>query len=278
MTESAGWAAAELEAAMTVAPRPDAAAFFDVDNTMMRGASIYYFARGLAARRYFTAGDLARFALKQLRFRLLANEHSGDIAQTREAALAFVEGWRVDDVSRLSEEIFDELMADKIWSGTRALADLHLAAGERVWLVTAAPVELGTVIATRLGLTGALGTVAEIRDGRYTGRLVGELLHGPAKATAIRALAATKGLDLHQCTAYSDSINDVPMLSSVGRGVAVNPDSALRRVAKENGWEIRDFRTGRKAAKVAVPMALGAGVIAGAVLGGVAIGRRRKPL
>jgi HAD superfamily hydrolase (TIGR01490 family) len=276
MAESAGWAAAELEAALAVPSRPDSAGFFDVDNTMMQGASIYYLARGLAARRYFTTGDLLRMVWKQLRFRLIAAEHSGDIAHTREAALAFVAGWKVEDVARLSEEIFDELMADKIWSGTRALADLHLAAGERVWLVTAAPVELGTVIAKRLGLTGCLGTVAEIRDGHYTGRLVGDMLHGPAKAVAIKALAAAEGLDLAKCAAYSDSINDVPMLSIVGRAVAVNPDSALRREAKQNGWEIRDFRTGRKAAKVAVPIALGAGVVTGAVIGGVAINRRRR--
>jgi HAD superfamily hydrolase (TIGR01490 family) len=278
MAETAGWAAAELEAALVVPPKVDSAAFFDVDNTMMQGASIYYFARGLAKRRYFTTGDLARMVWKQLRFRLMAAEHSGDIASTREAALAFIAGWKVEDVARLSEEIFDELMADKIWSGTRALADLHLAAGERVWLVTAAPVELGTVIASRLGLTGALGTVAQVRDGHYTGKLVGDMLHGPAKAVAIKALAAAEGLDLTKCTAYSDSINDIPMLSTVGNAVAVNPDSALRRTAKQNGWEIRDFRTGRKAAKVAVPVALGAGVLAGAVLGGVAISRRKRSL
>jgi HAD superfamily hydrolase (TIGR01490 family) len=276
MAETAGWAAAELEAAMIVPHQPHAAAFFDVDNTMMQGASIYYFARGLAKRRYFTSTDLARFALRQLRFRLIASEHSGDIAQARQAALAFIEGWKVEDVARLSEEIFDELMADKIWSGTRALADLHLAAGERVWLVTAAPVELGTVIASRLGLTGALGTVAQIHDGHYTGKLVGDMLHGPHKATAIHALAAAEGLDLSRCAAYSDSVNDVPMLSAVGRAVAVNPDSALRRTARENGWEIRDFRTSRKAAKAAVPMAIGAGLVAGAVAGGIALNRKRR--
>jgi HAD superfamily hydrolase (TIGR01490 family) len=276
MAETAGWAAAELEAAMIVTHQPHAAAFFDVDNTMMQGASIYYFARGLAKRRYFTSTDLARFALRQLRFRLIASEHSGDIAQARQAALAFIEGWKVEDVARLSEEIFDELMADKIWSGTRALADLHLAAGERVWLVTAAPVELGTVIASRLGLTGALGTVAQIHDGHYTGKLVGDMLHGPHKATAIHALAAAEGLDLSRCAAYSDSVNDVPMLSAVGRAVAVNPDSALRRTARENGWEIRDFRTSRKAAKAAVPMAIGAGLVAGAVAGGIALNRKRR--
>ncbi len=267
-------AAAEVEAALAVPPDPAAAAFFDVDNTMMQGASIYWFARGLAARKYFTTGDLARVAWQQLRFRLLAREHEEDMSQAREAALAFVAGWRVEDMERLCEEIFDELMAERIWSGTRALAQLHLDAGQRVWLVTAAPVELGRLIARRLGLTGALGTVAEVRNGIYTGRLVGDLLHGEAKAVALRRLAEAESLDLARCTAYSDSANDVPMLSTVGHAVAVNPDSALRRTAREKGWEIRDFRTGRKAARIAVPAALAAGVAVGAVTATVAVRRR----
>jgi hypothetical protein len=66
------------------------------------------------------------------------------------------------------------------------------------------------------------------------------------------------------------------MLSTVGRAVAVNPDNALRRTARENGWEIRDFRTGRKAAKAAVPVAIGAGLVAGAVAGGIALNRKRR--
>ena len=271
---TAGYAVAELEDALVPPSDPGAAGFFDVDNTMMRGASIYYFARGLAARKYFTTGDLVRFGLQQLRFRVLANEHGGDMTRAKETALAFVAGRPADDIRRLSEEIFDEFMASRIWSGTHALARLHLDAGQRVWLVTAAPVDLGAVIARRLGLTGAIGTVAEIEDGVYTGRLVGDLMHGPAKAAAILDLAEREGLDLSQCSAYSDSVNDLPMLAAVGRAVAVNPDSALRRVARERGWEIRDFRTGRKAAKIAVPAAVGAGAVAGAVAATIALNRR----
>jgi HAD superfamily hydrolase (TIGR01490 family) len=276
ITTAAGWAAAEVEAALTVPADPTAAAFFDVDNTMMQGASIYYFARGLARRKYVTTGDMMRFAWKQLKFRVVAAEHGGDVTAAKAAALAFVEGWKVEELERLSEEIFDELMADRIWSGTHALARLHLDAGQRVWLVTAAPVELGRIIAQRLGLTGALGTVAEIRDGEYTGRLVGDMLHGPAKADAITALAKAEGLDLERCSAYSDSVNDTPMLSLVGHAVAVNPDSALRREARRRGWELRDFRTGRKAAKVAVPAALGTSVLAGVAVAGLALHRRRR--
>jgi HAD superfamily hydrolase (TIGR01490 family) len=270
-----GWAAADLD--LNLAPTPDrtAAAFFDVDNTMMQGASIYWFARGLAARKYFTTGDLIRFGWQQMRFRVLAREHAGSMSQAREAALAFVEGWAVADIERLADEIFDELMEPRIWAGTRALAQLHLDAGQRVWLVSAAPVEIGRVIAARMGLTGAIGTVAEIRDGVYTGRLVGELMHGPAKAEAVRQLAAVEGLDLARCTAYSDSSNDLPMLSEVGHPVAVNPDPALLRLARQHGWEVRDFRAGRRAARIAVPSTVAAGLAAGAVT--AALSRRRRP-
>lgn len=273
--DQAGWATAELEATLVTPPDPTAAAFFDVDNTMMRGASIYYFARGLAARKFFSVGELLRFGLQQLRFRLMAAENPADVAQAKEMALAFVEGWKVADLKRLAEEIFDELMAERIWSGTRALADLHLAAGQQVWLITAAPVELGEVIARRLGLTGALGTRAERNGDLYTGRLIGDLLHGPAKVDAIKALAEDLGLDLSRCAAYSDSANDLPMLSAVGIPVAVNPDRTLRNEARRRGWDIRDFRTGRKAAKVIVPAALGVGAVTGAVITAVALRRRR---
>ena len=87
-------------------------------------------------------------------------------------------------------------------------------------------------------MTGALGTVAETIDGKYTGLLVGDVLHGEAKAHAVQELAAREGLDLAHCSAYSDSINDIPMLSLVGNAVAVNPDSALRAEARDRpcGW------------------------------------------
>jgi len=277
--EQAGAAAAavaEVEASLAIPADPLVAAFFDVDNTMMQGASIYHFARGLAARDFFTWRDLAAFAWKQVAFRLRGVEDPEHMEEAKQAALAFVAGHGVDEVVALGEEIYDELMADRIWSGTRALAQLHLDAGQRVWLVTAAPAELASLLARRLGLTGALGTVSEIKDGVYTGRLVGEPLHGPAKAEAIRALAEQEGLDLTQCSAYSDSANDLPMLTAVGHPVAVNPDGRLRKVARQEGWEVRDFRTGRKAARIGVPAAAGAGAIAGGVAVGLAMHRRNN--
>ncbi|TWF94910.1 HAD superfamily hydrolase (TIGR01490 family) [Saccharopolyspora dendranthemae] len=274
--EAAVAAASVQDGTLTTPPDLTAAAFFDVDNTMMMGASLFHFARGLAARKFFNPGDLAGFAWQQLKFRIGGRENPQDIQASREQALSFVAGRSVEELVNLSEEIYDELMADRIWAGTRALAQMHLDAGQRVWLVTATPVELASIIARRLGLTGALGTVSESEDGIYTGRLVGEMLHGRAKAHAVRAIAASEGLDLRRCTAYSDSANDIPMLSVVGTAVAVNPDQRLREIARARSWEVRDFRTGRKAVRIGFNSMLGAGAAAGAVAAGMAYRRRDR--
>jgi HAD superfamily hydrolase (TIGR01490 family) len=260
-------AAAEVESSLTVPPDLETAAFFDVDNTIMQGASIFHLARGLHRRDFFGTREILGAAWKQAWFRLVGVEDPDHVADARTSALAFIAGHRVAELEELSEEIFDEGMAHRIWPGTRALAQLHLDQGQRVWLVTAAPVEIARIIARRLGLTGALGTVSEQVDGVYTGRLVGQMMHGPAKAEAVAALAAREGLDLGRCSAYSDSFNDLPMLTLVGDPVVINPDHRLREHARERGWRVRDYRTGRKAARAG----LAAAGLAGAVTGGLAV-------
>ncbi|MGW2705026.1 HAD family hydrolase [Streptomyces sp. NPDC001340] len=268
--------AAEQEPEFPVIGDDRAAAFFDLDNTVMQGAALFHFGRGLYKRKFFETRDLARFAWQQAWFRLAGVEDPEHMQDARDSALSIVKGHRVAELETIGEEIYDEYMADRIWPGTRALAQAHLDAGQKVWLVTAAPVEIAQVISRRLGLTGALGTVAESVDGVYTGKLVGEPLHGPAKAEAVRALAAAEGLDLSRCAAYSDSHNDIPMLSLVGHPYAINPDTKLRRHAREKDWRLRDYRTGRKAAKVGIPAAAGVGAVAGGTAAAIALSRRRR--
>jgi len=269
-------AAAEVEVALATPSDPGTAAFFDVDNTIMQGASIFHLARGLHRRKFFSTREILGAAYKQAYFRFVGVEDPEHVADARNSALAFIKGHPVTELEELSEEIFDEAMAARIWPGTRALAQAHIDAGQQVWLVTAAPVEIARVIARRLGLTGALGTVAEHVDGVYTGRLVGEMLHGPAKAVAVRALAAREGLDLARCSAYSDSANDLPLLSLVGDPCAINPDPQLRAHARSAGWRVRDYRTGRKAARAGmVATALG-GAAAGALAAGAAVRNRGR--
>ena len=269
-------AVAEVETALTTPTDPTAAAFFDVDNTLMQGASIFHLARGLHRREFFTTRQILGAAWKQAYFRFVGVEDPDHVAEARASALGFIAGHTVAELEALAEEIFDEAMAHRIWPGTRALAQLQLDRGQRVWLVTAAPVEIARIIARRLGLTGALGTVAEHVEGVYTGRLVGDLLHGPAKAEAIKALAAREGLDLAACAAYSDSVNDLPMLRLVGHPCAINPDNRLRAVARREGWQVRDYRTGRKAARAGLVAGAVAGGLSGAAAAGLALRQRRR--
>nr|WP_228500507.1 HAD-IB family hydrolase [Nocardioides agariphilus] len=275
MAGEAAAAEADLEIALATPADPEAAAFFDVDNTLMQGASIFHLARGLYRRRFFTTREIASAAWKQAKFRIVGSEDPDHVADAQASALAFIEGHTVLELEQLGEEIFDEAMAARIWPGTRALAQLHLDQGQRVWLVTAAPVEIAGIIARRLGLTGALGTVAEHVDGVYTGRLVGGMLHGPAKAEAVAALAEREGLDLARCSAYSDSANDLPMLSIVGHAFAINPDVRLRAHARREGWRVYDYRTGRKAARAGLLTGTVAGGVAGAVAAALAVRGKR---
>lgn len=226
-----------------------AAAFFDVDNTLIQGSSIVLFAMGLFKRRFFRVREILPIAWKQLKYRLSGSENAADVAAGRVQALEFIKGRRVDELVDICEEIVATQMQHRAYPGTRELAQMHLDAGHQVWLVSATPVQIAQLLAKRFGFTGALGTVAEVEDGRFTGRLVGDILHGPGKKHAVAALAAVEKLDLKRCTAYSDSANDVPMLSMVGTAVAINPDRRLKKLATQRGWLVRDYRSVRKAVR-----------------------------
>jgi len=122
-------------------------------------------------------------------------------------------------------------------------AKAHLADGHEVWLVTATPTLIADVIVEGIGVTGALGTGVELTDdGRFTGEILGDLMHGAAKARAAADFAAARGIALADCSAYSDSANDIPLLESVGHPVAVNPDKRLAAVAAERGWPVIEVR------------------------------------
>jgi HAD superfamily hydrolase (TIGR01490 family) len=267
------WETAENPAGTPDRPDPRAAAFFDIDNTLIHGASMFHWARGLAKHKYLTRGQILDFVWKQTRFIVVGKESHEDMRDITQEALGLVAGRNQAELVTLTREIFDEYMIDRFWPGTVALAQGHIDAGQRVWLVSAAPVELAELIAEHLGLSGALGTVSEQVHGVYTGRLVGKPLHGEAKAQAVQELAAREGLDLSLCAAYSDSANDIPLLSLVGTPVAVNPDRALRQHARRNGWTVRDYRTTRRVVKITAPAVGAAGLVTGIAVGAVAARR-----
>ena len=253
------------------------AVFFDVDKTLLPGSSMYLFARGLYRRGFYELRDIAGFAFGQLVFRLTGAEGRKGMEAAREQALAFVEGKRRDDLTQIGHDIVVEVIGPRIYPGMRRVIDEHRERGDLTYLVTAAPRELAQGIATYLGMDGALGTEAELVDGTYTGRLLGPVLHGPAKLDAVVRLADEEGFDLRQSSAYSDSVNDRPLLEGVGRPVAVNPDRYLRELATERGWPVQDFRTRRRLWLVWLPTGMAAGVTtAAAAVTGRRLARRKR--
>lgn len=222
-----------------------AAAFFDVDNTIIRGASSYHLARELYRRDFFRLRDIVYFAGHSFYYSLFG-ENRARIDDVRERALWIIEGHTVAEIVAIADEVYDEVFANRVFPGARSLLEAHLRQGNQVWIITAAPREIGELVARRLGATGALGTVAEERDGIYTGRLVGDMLLGEHKAAAVRVIAEREEMAMADCFAYGDSVNDIPVLSSVGHPCAINPDPRLRLHAAEVGWPVRDFRRRRR--------------------------------
>jgi HAD superfamily hydrolase (TIGR01490 family) len=218
-----------------------AAAFFDVDNTILRGSSSFLFGKSAFERKFFSRKDFWRFAWHQFRF-IWRGENNNVLATLKDRALSLVAGHRAKDLKDLVDEVYEKHIRLKLWPETVRLAKDHITEGREVWLVTAAPQELGDVIAKRLGLTGAIGTKVERKNGILTGQLVGKPIHGPTKRVAIKELAKTRNLSLKKSYAYSDSHNDLPMLTAVGHPVAVNPDKILTRYAKAADWPIYDFK------------------------------------
>lgn len=220
-------------------PRPTPerrAAFFGLD-TLIPGSSLYLLAQGLHSRHFYGRADLAGFAWQRLVFR--AGTPAGG---PRDAALSFVAGKHRPELRALAREIADERIVPTVYPDLAELIEAHRAEGDLTFVATAAPAELAEIVAEGLGMTGGLGSTAEVDDDeRYSGRL-GTLLQGAAKAGAVELHAAHAGIDLSASVAYSDSINDLPLLELVGRAEVVNPDRQLRKVAQRRGWRVHDVR------------------------------------
>jgi phosphoserine phosphatase len=127
-------------------------------------------------------------------------------------------------------------------------------------------------------MDGVVGTRAEVVGGLYTGRILGELCHGEEKARRVAELASQRGIELNRSFAYSDSMNDLPMLRLVGFPVAMNPDGGLRQIARREGWQRLDLRTARRRTLLA-SWAGGVAAAAGATgyVVGYLVGRSREP-
>ena len=245
------------------------AAFFDLDKTVIDRASIAAFGRPFRRGGLITRRVVARAITSQLVYLHLGADEER-LAKVREAMLQLTKGWERDRVRQIVREALLETIEPIIYAEALELFEQHRQAGDRIYLVSASPEEIVLPLAELLGVDGAISSRGELdQDGRYTGTMA-FYAYGAQKAEAMRSLAARNGIDLAASTAYSDSATDVPMLEAVGHPVVVNPDRALGRIARERGWEVRQFvkpvrlrdRVSRTTPMVTTTLALaGAGVL-----------------
>lgn len=217
-----------------------AAAFFDLDRTLLRRSSALALAGSFRQRGIISRRQMLRAAAWQLLFVARGASHEA-VRRGAEEGLRVLEGHTPDDLRELVAEALEPVLRPLVYAEPLQLVQQHRARGEPVYIVSATLQEIVDAIAEDLGFDGALGTVCEVEDGRYTGRAV-RALHAEAKADCVRAVAEREGFDLAECTAYSDSHTDIPFLEIVGHPVAVNPDRGLRRIAASRGWPVLEFR------------------------------------
>lgn len=216
------------------------AAFFDLDRTLISGASAFPFAVEAWRAGLVTNREIARWGVAALTFLLMGDKGEDVSDNARSEFLSKVAGVSVDQLDSVAREMLPKLVND-IRPESKKLLAMHHDAGRETWIVSASPQKIVEPLAHALGMDGAIGTQGKVVDGHYTAELEGPFVYGDGKAVAIRALAETRGYDLEKSYAYSDSISDLPMLEAVGHPVAVNPDGELERIAYERGWPIVIF-------------------------------------
>lgn len=249
------------------------AAFFDLDRTLMAGASAYHFARAAYRAGMISRRQIASDAYQHLRFRLRGS--TDELADTlRDRILSSIEGRSVAQLARLAPEIMAGLLP-RIYPQMLEVVRWHQDNGRPTYIATAAWQEATDLLSLILAMEGGIATRAEIVDGVYTGKLAGPFTYGEGKAQAVREFAAQNEIDLSASYAYSDSISDLPLLQAVGHPVVVNPDAELRAIAREHGWEVMRFeKLGRR-------LIVGLSVLAAAAVGGsgswLALRKRKRP-
>lgn len=244
-----------------------AAAFFDLDRTLLRRSSALALAGAFREHGVIGRGQLAKAAAWQL---LFAARGAGaeTVRKAAEDGLMVLKGFAVDDLRTLVVGAMEPVLKPLVYQEPLDLVRRHRERDEPVYIVSATLQEIVEELARELGFDGAIGSICEVEDGVYTGRSL-RPAHGEGKAAAIHELAREEQIDLSASTAYSDSHTDLPFLEAVGNPVAVNPDRELRRIALERGWPVLEFGElaypgARRVspALLGIPLVLGAGAAA----------------
>jgi HAD superfamily hydrolase (TIGR01490 family) len=215
------------------------AAFFDLDKTIISRSSTLAFGPSFYRHGLITRGEALRTAYAQLLFRLGGADHQR-MERIRAAAGELCRGWPADRVSEIVRRHLHDTILPLVYADARRLIAAHGRAGQDVIIVSTSGQEMVGPIGDLLGASEVIATQMEVADGRYTGQME-FWAYGEAKASRVRELAAKRGYRLPDCYAYSDSVTDLPMLEAVGHPRVVNPDRALRKIARERHWPVLAF-------------------------------------
>jgi HAD superfamily hydrolase (TIGR01490 family) len=251
---------------------PRAAAFFDLDKTLMAGSSGMQFARIAAKQGIVGKRQLASWGFEHFRYRLRGTTDART-AEVLKVARELITGVSARTIDRMGPEVMAAILP-RIFPQMLEAVYAHQDAGRPTFIVSAAGNGVVEQLAHVLGMDGGIGTRYELdAEGNFTGRLDGPFVYGEGKVTAMREFAASHRIKLDGSYAYSDSLSDLPMLRAVGNPVAVNPDPPLAEIARAEGWEVMRFeRLGRRLVAMGVTLL--------ATIAGVGVSRvagRRKP-
>ena len=218
------------------------AAFFDLDKTIIAKSSTLAFTRSMFRAGLLSGATLAKAGVAQVYYQAFGADQD-QLERIKEELSNMTRGWSRDEVVSLVEETVDQVVAPLVFAEALAIIDEHRRAGRRVVVVSASPEEIVRPLCRYLGIEDVIATRSEVDDqGRYTGQIQ-LYAYGPGKAEAIAEMARAEEIDLEGSYSYSDSATDLPMLEIVGHPVAVNPDTELRAIAEDRGWEIRRFES-----------------------------------
>ena len=257
-----------------------AAAFFDLDKTVIAKSSTLAFGRpffqgGLINRRAVLKSAYAQFVFS------LMGADAQQMERMRAQITEMCTGWDVATVHEIVRETLHDIVEPMVYAEAADLIEEHRAAGREIVIVSSSGAEMVEPVGELLGVDRVVATRMVTVDGRYTGE-IDFYAYGENKAVAVREVAAESGYDLADCHAYSDSITDLPMLAAVGHPTAVNPDRALRRAAVERGWPVLEFSrpvTMRSRFPIpSAPVVTGAAMSVGAAVVGLTWYARRRAL
>jgi HAD superfamily hydrolase (TIGR01490 family) len=231
-----------------------AAAFFDLDKTLMAGSSGMQFARIAASQGIIGRRQLASWGFEHLRYRLRGTTDERT-AEVLKVARELITGVSARTVDRMGPEVMAAILP-RVYPQMLEEVYAHQDAGRPTFIVSAAGNGVVEQLAHVLGMDGGIGTRYEVdAEGSFTGRLDGPFVYGEGKVTAMEEFAARHEIELAESYAYSDSLSDLPMLRAVGHPVAVNPDPPLTEIARAEGWQVMRFeRLGRRLVALAVTL------------------------